>query len=237
MYTHMCVACRCARLFQAGHGRLSGAAHPPHLGLGLCGRAHGAAARVRQHGRAPVRDDGRVRADRDAGAHVWLRRMHSPSPRNLLAVFLWPVLLQSVRCALATHSTSCWQLVLWVQPTKARTSGNQSHPTRGNSSTLSRRRRAAQVGISCPSAECGRPADWPEEQPFFLPLNLTDPQTWLDVGLGVQQFRVANGGPPETTPEEAAFLEVRRPFVSALFDGCAMPACHVSNIVTRGTRV
>eukprot|EP00892_Ulva_mutabilis_P003681 jgi/Ulvmu1/1685/UM115_0014.1 len=37
------------------------------------------------------------------------------------------------------------------------------------------------TGISCDSPACGRPAGWPAGQPFFLPLDMQDPDVWLKI--------------------------------------------------------
>lgn len=38
------------------------------------------------------------------------------------------------------------------------------------------------AGVSCNSTKCGRPANWPAGEPFFLPLDLQDPEVWLKIG-------------------------------------------------------
>eukprot|EP00892_Ulva_mutabilis_P005840 jgi/Ulvmu1/3628/UM017_0040.1 len=49
------------------------------------------------------------------------------------------------------------------------------------------------TGITCKSEACGRPADWPEGEPFYLGVDLHNPGTWQALGLGLPAARVIAG--------------------------------------------
>ena len=49
------------------------------------------------------------------------------------------------------------------------------------------------TGITCRSAACGRPADWPEGEPYFLDVDLHNPLTWQLFGLGLPAARLLQG--------------------------------------------
>lgn len=57
------------------------------------------------------------------------------------------------------------------------------------------------AGINCDSAECGRPASWPAGEPFFLPLDLQDPDVWLKIGAAQPTLT-------DVTPEKEIHLRV-----------------------------
>ena len=57
------------------------------------------------------------------------------------------------------------------------------------------------TGINCNSAACGRPDDWPEGEPFFLPFDLQEPDTWTRLGFAKPML-------DEVTPQEAEHLKV-----------------------------
>lgn len=66
------------------------------------------------------------------------------------------------------------------------------------------------TGISCGSPECGRPADWPSSQPFYLPFDLYNASVWDEIGTGPSQALVQAGEPPRAlTPTERSHLQVR----------------------------
>lgn len=66
-----------------------------------------------------------------------------------------------------------------------------------------------EVGVACAFGGCGRPIDWPANKPFFMPLNYTNAGQWLNLGMGLAQYRRAAGRAPTTTNAEFAFLQVR----------------------------
>eukprot|EP00892_Ulva_mutabilis_P003683 jgi/Ulvmu1/1687/UM115_0016.1 len=55
------------------------------------------------------------------------------------------------------------------------------------------------TGVNCDSPLCGRPASWPSGKPFFLPLDLQDPDVWLKIQAAQPTLK-------ETTPEEEGHL-------------------------------
>lgn len=57
------------------------------------------------------------------------------------------------------------------------------------------------TGVSCNSPKCGRPSNWPEGEPFFLPLDLEDPDVWLRIGAAMPTLQ-------EVTPQEETHLRV-----------------------------
>lgn len=70
------------------------------------------------------------------------------------------------------------------------------------------------TGLTCKSAACGRPADWPEGEPFFLNLDLHDPATWQAFGLGLPAARLLQGQTGAEllySQEELVHLTVRPP--------------------------
>ena len=66
-----------------------------------------------------------------------------------------------------------------------------------------------EIGVACGGAACGRPADWPENQPFFMPVNFTSAEQWRNLGMGLSQYRRAAGQAPMLTDNEFNFLQVR----------------------------
>jgi hypothetical protein len=57
------------------------------------------------------------------------------------------------------------------------------------------------TGINCESEKCGRPASWPRSKPFFLPLDLEDPEVWLRLGAAQPTLEVV-------TPQKDTHLRV-----------------------------
>jgi hypothetical protein len=57
------------------------------------------------------------------------------------------------------------------------------------------------AGLNCNSTLCGRPAHWPADKPFFLPIDLQDPDVWLKIGAAQPTLATV-------TPEEANHLRV-----------------------------
>jgi hypothetical protein len=71
------------------------------------------------------------------------------------------------------------------------------------------------VGLNCNSTLCGRPAHWPADKPFFLPLDLQDPDVWLKIGAAQPTLT-------DVTPEKQIHLQV-----------AATPSanCHVPHVL------
>ena len=75
------------------------------------------------------------------------------------------------------------------------------------------------TGVNCAVPECGRPSDWPADQPFYLPLDLQDPEVWLRIGAAKPTL-------DEVTAEEDLQLRVRMRALQRCF-GCG--DCFVVN--------
>lgn len=60
------------------------------------------------------------------------------------------------------------------------------------------------TGINCESTKCGRPANWPKGRPFFLPLDLQDPNVWLRIGAA--QPTLSKVSPQERIHLQVSFL-------------------------------
>jgi hypothetical protein len=58
------------------------------------------------------------------------------------------------------------------------------------------------TGVNCNDTACGRPRDWPPGEPFYLPLDLQDPDVWLSIGAAQPTLE-------EVTAEEDAHMRVR----------------------------
>lgn len=68
-----------------------------------------------------------------------------------------------------------------------------------------------QTGITCSTAECGRPSDWPQDEPFFLPFDMLNATVWQEVGAGLSQARAKAGLPRDLSHLEMAHLQVQAP--------------------------
>ena len=74
------------------------------------------------------------------------------------------------------------------------------------------------TGITCGSAQCGRPEDWPEGEPFFLPINMHNADQWVEFGLGLGQARADTGGKRRLSDAEITQLQVRARALAARGD-------------------
>ena len=83
------------------------------------------------------------------------------------------------------------------------------------------------TGITCRSAACGRPADWPEGEPYFLDVDLHDPAVWGEFKLGLPTARLRrglSGADVPYTEQELAHLQVQ-PSVS-VHHNCTVQSPH-----------
>jgi hypothetical protein len=74
------------------------------------------------------------------------------------------------------------------------------------------------TGVNCESTSCGRPAHWPAGSPFFLPLDLQDPDTWIRLGCAHPTLE-------EMTAEEELMMRVRSRTQCASGWVCAICEC------------
>jgi hypothetical protein len=66
-----------------------------------------------------------------------------------------------------------------------------------------------QSGVQCKSTACGRPSDWPEDKPFYIPIDLLSPVTYDRYIAAVRAARELAGKPTKLTAAEKTHIRVR----------------------------
>ena len=88
---------------------------------------------------------------------------------------------------------------------------------------------ALSTGVTCNDAQCGRPADWPAGEPFFIPVDLYNASSWEDFGVPAAQIIAAAESPQDSLSlTQRSHLQVS---TSAHVHACNLRnVCNVCNL-------